>query len=630
MFSPPLMAGSRLPLFGKTITMNYNRNTMRRYHLILPMLAALAMASGCKTMEEEVPGKETSEKMYPVHFFSNEIETKTVLGPAETSAAGTSYSTRWSANDSQIAVSLNLKEARPATVTPSTDYKTATFDAQFPQSDVQAPYTFYALSPYSAAVSAASNLGGYHFRIPAEQTPLAASPDEGAQVLVASREATSIDDFSNVELQFSHVTAYGKFTLNSMSLPDGAAIRSVELTASVPLAGDYGYRYADASLSEMAVSRTISLKTDNVVVDNGSTTDIWFACAPADLGDGTLKVDVVTSKGVLSRTITIAAGKLAFNAGRVSKFSVNMSTAVFTPIQDRWVLVTDASAPLEAGNEIIIASSATVGAAYALSTSQDTDSRGKVAVDIVKDSDNQIVIDAPGTSVEVLKLVAGAYAGHFYLQEATSVAGHYLYTGSGTENKLLSASPTTVVTAYSSFANWAITLSGEAACICTYGQVASTSNYRQLRYNNSGFFNSYQSSSNTSWSGSAAGTSTVYVFRKEAGLSLDADPVLQQEIYGAYLTDGNLTYRKSLCQLSREYQPDSKVTFTILTPASHLVAEFTGIPANPAKGDTFTLNYALGDGTHRSEQDYPVTVVKVDGPKVWLTDGSGNGFIVKK
>ncbi len=60
------------------------------------------------------------------------------------------------------------------------------------------------------------------------------------------------------------------------------------------------------------------------------------------------------------------------------------------------------------------------------------------------------------------------------------------------------------------------------------------------------------------------------------------------------------------------------------------MAEFTGIPANPAKGDTFTLNYALGDGTHRSEQDYPVTVVKVDGPKVWLTDGSGNGFIVKK
>ena len=214
---------------------------MRRCPPIILVLAVLAGAYGCKTMEEAIPEKApASEQMIPVHFYANEIETKTVFGESETTAAGTSYSTIWSANDSQIAVSLNLKDARAASVTPSSDFKTATFDAEFPQSDVQAPYTFYALSPYSAAISATSAHGGYHFNILTEQTPLAASTDpsprsascdEGAQILVASQGAASIADFKNVELKFTHVTAYGKLKLTNIDLPSGATIRSVELTA---------------------------------------------------------------------------------------------------------------------------------------------------------------------------------------------------------------------------------------------------------------------------------------------------------------------------------------------------------------------------------------------------------------
>ena len=596
------------------------------------MLAVLAGAYGCKTEEEIDPEKgQASAKVYPVHFFSNEIETKTVFGDSETTSAGTSYSTLWSANDSQIAVSLNLKDMRPASVTPSPDFKTATFDAVFPQSEVQAPYTFYALSPYSAAISATSTHGGYHFNILPEQTPLAASCDEGAQVLVASRGAASIADFDNVELQFSHVTAYGKLTLKEMDLPAGAAVRSVELTASVPLAGEYFYKYADGSLEERAASRTLILRTDNVTINSGTSEEIWFACAPADLGGGTLRVDVNTSKGVLSRTVSVAAGKLAFQAGRISKFAVNMSGAVFAPVLDRWVLVTDAST-LSAGDEIIIANSAAEGAAYAISTDQTTDYRNRASVDIIRDADSQLIIENPSNSVETLKLVAGDHEGYFYLQEATSFTHANLYaSNSDSDNKLLTGSDSQLaLNNLNAFANWHIAVSASgAAFISTYGTVSS--HYKQLRYNATGrVFNACQSSSQTAWDGAATGTEDVYVYRKEVGLALDQDPVLQKNDYGAYLLGGDHVYRRVFNQMSREYQDNGTVTFTIIAPSSHQIVEYAGIPVSPAKGDSFTLHFAQFDGRSRSETDYFVIVVKVDGPKVWLSDGSGNGFIVKK
>ena len=146
----------------------------------------------------------------------------------------------------------------------------------------------------------------------------------------------------------------------------------------------------------------MSLRTDNITVEAGTSSDIWFACAPADLGGGTLKVDVNTTTGVLSRTVQIGAGKLAFQRGRISKFGVNMESAVFTPVSDRWVLVTDAST-LAAGDEIIITNSATAGAAYAMSTTQNNNNRGRVAVSIAQDTDGQMIVQNPGSTVEALK-----------------------------------------------------------------------------------------------------------------------------------------------------------------------------------------------------------------------------------
>ena len=610
----------------------------KKFFPIFASLFMLAAASGCGVTEEEPsPDKSAApEKMYPVHFVADEIETRTAFGEAETSGGATSYPTFWTVNDSKVAVSLNLSGAKGADVIPSEDFRMATFDAEFSQTEVTAPYTFYALSPFSAYVGTASSHGGFHFNILTEQTPLALSCDEGAQVMASSKEVESIADFSSVDLHFSHVTAYGKMTLKNVSLPDGAVIQSIELTASLPFAGRFYYKFEDASLEESASSRTVTLKPDNITLDeNGTSSDIWFACAPTDLSGGTFKVDVNTSVGVLSRTVEIQEGKLAFLRGSVSKFTVNMSSATFTEAADRWVLVTDATT-LAAGDEIIIASSATAGSAYALSTTQNNNNRGRVSVTIAQDG-GQMVVQNPGATVEVLKLVSGYYSGYYYLQEATSTTGRYLNTtNSSSNNYLRSSDPATATNnANRSWANWKIvtgSLTNPVAYISSYGTYTSSNRtyYKQIRhYNSNSVFSAYGSRSQTTWNGTSSGTSDIYIYRKEAGTNLDADPILEQNEYGAYLSGGNRVFGAG-DQLSREYLGDGTVTFAILTPPVYEVAEFNGIPISPAKGDQFTLNYAQIVGYDRSDRDYEVTVVKVDGPKVWLTTGSGEGFIVKK
>ena len=608
------------------------------------LIAALATAVACRMEEPEQNGKAKApkEEVYQVHFVAEEIATKTYFGEAEGSDGNVSYPTLWSGNEEQIAVSLNLSNFKSAKVTASQDGKKAEFDAQFSTSTAEAPYTFYALSPYSACVGASSSHGGYHLNIPTEQTPLATSCDEAAQLLVASETVESVDQFGSIELNFSHVTAYGKLTLKNINLPEGDTVQSIDLTASVPFAGRFYYSFDEDVLSDKdnEASRTITLLPKNLSVADGSIADIWFACVPADLGGGSIKVVVNTGSGKLSRTVDIPTGKLAFNAGRISKFSVNMANAEYEQTEDRWVLVTDSST-LKAGDEIILATSASAGSAYAMSTTQNTNNRGRASVTVSKDTDGSMILSNPGNAVESFTLVSGAYSGYFYLQEATSTTGRYLYTTSSTsDNYLKSAVASTASnTTNIGYANWKISISGGAATIVAYQSVSSglgsffsTTYYKHIRYYSSGsttIFSAYKSTSQTSWSSSTQNTTNVYVFKKESGINTSNDPILTFEQYGAYVSDGNHLYSAG-SQLSREYENDGTVNFAIITPATFEVNEFNGIPVDPATGDTFTLSYIRITGRNQTDADYNVTVVKVDGPKVWLSAGSGYGFIVKK
>ena len=601
---------------------------LKRLFPLAALCGALAVLPGCQETEKEIQeeAQTPAEVMYPVHFVAREIETKTVFGEQE----GTGYPTFWSANDNKVAVSLNLAGAKEATVTPAADFKTATFDASFPQSEVQAPYVFYALTPYSACISATVSHGGYHLVVPAVQTPLATSCDEAAQLLAASKGAESIAAFSQVEFQFTHVTAYGKLTLKNLQVSDMADIKSIELTASMPFAGEFYYAFSDASLTESAASQTITLLPDNLTLADGQIQDIWFACAPADLSSGSLTVVVNTTGGKWARTLEFTPAKpLAFNAGQVSKFSVSMADAVFTETQDRWVLVTDAST-LASNDEIIFASSATPGAAaYALSRSntQANATRDAKLVSIAQDSDLAIILKDLDADVATFTLER-INSGIFRILENTATP-MFLCASNDNSNGFYSVA--SVTGGDESYANWRFYPSSENdVIVSTNAKIQAY--WRMIRFyavSNSHSFIAGRSSRESYWQGTLSGTSSVYIYRKQSGASIEDDPILNNSEYGAYLTSGNHAFVVG-CQLSREYPADGTVSFAILTPVDNRVDEFRGIPANPVKDDTFTLHYKVIAGSEVTDMDYPVTVRKVDGPKVWLSDGSGNGFIVKK
>ena len=127
------------------------------------------------------------------------------------------------------------------------------------------------------------------------------------------------------------------------------------------------------------------------------------------------------------------------------------------------------------------------------------------------------------------------------------------------------------------------------------------------------------------------GNSRVALYRKASRPVQANDPVLDFEEYGAYLASHTWTYARGTDHLSRHYK-DATVDFAIISaPEDGVSMTFSGIPRSLAKGDAFTLTFVrkVGISTDR-KGSYEVTVVKESGRKVWLSDGAGNGFIVKK
>ena len=112
--------------------------------------------------------------------------------------------------------------------------------------------------------------------------------------------------------------------------------------------------------------------------------------------------------------------------------------------------------------------------------------------------------------------------------------------------------------------------------------------------------------------------------------TLPAADVLNYEVFGAYIPGNPLLYDASTDQLSREYNDDGTVTFSLLDPVQDAFVEFSGIPAEAAYGDAFTLTVQyqakVGDAY---DATFDVRVVKEEGARLWLSDGT-NGFIVKR
>ena len=569
------------------------------------MLAVLAgCLSACATQELEAP-RLVSDHGTHVHFTAGPLQTKTAFAEPTVEDGVATYPTRWTANDTEVAISLNYAPAVMAAVHPSSDFVEAEFDADFADVDASAPYTFYVLSPASALEAVSQSRKALTVTIPAVQTPLATSVDEAAQLLVAkSAESQTLPE--NVDVHFAHLTGYGRLTLKN--LPADAEVTSVTLISEEqPWAGTWYYNTGDGSIEAKEGSSSITVKTD-------ASGDIWFACAPVDMKGKKLKVSAATAAGSYEREITLSGKNVDFSAGHVYKFSVNMESAEFVENKKEvyYELVTDAST-LKAGDEVIIANvvGGDVKNYYAISTDQKTNNRAAVAVTVEK---NKIYDPAENVAIYTVKTGSASGTWAFYRE-----AEGYLANQSGSSNRLVYVSSVTTN------ASWTVSISNGVATVKASAGQRATMLYNQN--NGSPLFCCYQS---TSVFGTV--TSLVALYRKTEGEAIPSteDPILEEETFGAYPTTGSILYVKGSQQLSREYA-GTAVTFAILDAQAQKVVEFSGIPVAATIGDAFTLTLRTVEGKKTtSKESYAVTVVGEAGSKLWLSDGAGNGFIVKR
>ena len=548
------------------------------FQIAVTALMALAALSGCRNAEQEVP---EASSVKTVRFHAGAAPTRTAFAEAVDGV----YQTLWTENDSDILLSLNYGKAETSAVTPSADGTTASFEASFDASATSAPYTFYAVSPASAARAISPSRSAWSVYIAAFQHPSALSVDEDAQLLVA-KSAASATLPGEVDLHFSHLTAYGRIALKNLELGD-ATVSKVDLVFSTPVVGEW-YWGEDGTLTANGDSHTITLDTD-------ASGDLWFACAPVDVSGQTLKLVVFTDQGNLTREITFPEGR-KFNSGKVARFSVDMA-GIEIQGGDTFVLVTDAS-ELQVGDEVLVVSK---DGTYALGA-QRSNYRKEVSVNAT----GGVIADPGEATVLTLELgsAIGTWSfrtGNAYL--ASTSSGNYL----------------TEVASKNANASWKVTVSSSATLI-----QAQAGGSKLLKHNPSAHrFSCYKNSSTN--------VENVVLYRKgSVPASVEDDPLTAYDAYGSYLTGVERTYEPGVDQLLRSY-PDGKLEFAILRAADKEQLVVSGYDPSLTKGDAVTVSLRYRKGrTVLMDRTCALTVVREDGPKVWLGDGSGQGFILKK
>lgn len=419
--------------------------------LMLVAVAAMAFAS-CAKSDDVAVGRKVD-----VVLKVNIDDVRTSFGEPN----GNTYPVKWN-GDEELKVSLNYGGAVNADLT--VNGAQASIKATLTDDNSTTGYTILALSPSSAYVSiSAGTNNSWNVMIPTTQNPTATSCDAAAQIL-AAKTATSdvLDGYYNAT--FNHVTAYGKMSLQNLNL-NGAKISSVVLTSSADIAGRFYYFPETKTIEENSGSKSITINTE-------ATENIWFACAPANLSNSTLKVVVNTDQGTFTKEVTVPNGAV-LTAGKIAVFNVDMAgIAIESPVN--YELLTNA-ANLSAGDyAIIVAADASV----AISTTQNGNNRGEAAVTI----DGNCVV-SPSDAVEIFTVEAGTKTGTFAFKSAAG----YIYAASSSSNYLRTQATN------NDNSSWKITVAGDGVAT-VIAQGANTRN--DLRHNStSSLFSCYASTS---------------------------------------------------------------------------------------------------------------------------------------
>ena len=264
---------------------------------------------------------------------------------------GTTYPTFWSGTE-KWAVCLNDTKITAEDIEYSDDKTSAHASVTFNEPEAyNGTYTLFAVSPAERYVSVSMESDYIRYRIPASQTPGEASCDAAAQVLIAQSEPA--ETVSGFDVAFKHAVAYVKFSFSNVA--EGGNVTGVSISSEdVALAGRCVYAPS---------TKTFSFKDEAVYEINlttTSTTDLWFACAPAAVQGKELTFTINTDKGKLSRPVEMPGN---FEVGSVKTFTVNMTGIEYPVVENvvEWHKVTSL-ADITEGEYVIVHDEQTKGA----------------------------------------------------------------------------------------------------------------------------------------------------------------------------------------------------------------------------------------------------------------------------
>ena len=546
------------------------------FNSLFVIIAAMVTFAGCAKQEIDAPATPETKT---VQFFANSIETKTAFG---TPTDGV-YPTLWSEGD-KVDVSVNFAQKKSSSeVECSDDFKSARFEVDLSGTEVEAPYTFYSVSPVDRLRGVSSQNKRFYVEILSEQTPLATSVDKDAQLLFA-KSSTTDEMPSSVELTYHHLTAYGKFSLTNLA---AESVSSIILEAEFDIAGKWDYFVEDGSFKVRSGngSKSITLTTS-------STTDIWFACAPVDMTGQKMTLTVTTEKGNFVKVLNFPADKdRKFEAGKISKFTVDMAGITAggseEPEQpgettEAWTLVTDAST-LAVGDKVVIAAAEYD---FALSTEQRSNNRNQAP--ITKNSNTITITD----DVQVMTLEAGTKAGTY----AFNTGSGYLYAASSGSNYLKTEN------AKSDNSSWTISITDEGIATIK-AQGTNTRNW--LRYN------SANTNPNPIFSCYGSGQKDVSIYRLEGanqGGGETPEPELQERNLQFSVTTTTATVGEEFAEPTLT-GADAGVTYSSSNTNVATVNETTGEVTLVAAGETtITASAPATDQYEAGTASYTLTV----------------------
>ena len=307
---------------------------------LLTIVAAAAMGlTACQSGFEENDVNGVVKGSVVVSFVSEEARTS-----VDTSGDTPLFS--WNENEDFAVLEQTDALAEAISVAYTKVDGKANIDAEFALNAGKEEYKYVAVYPKAGFVSA-DNINAAVLALPSEQSAVAGSYDPNADLMVSWPVTANAQPTEAQPMRFTRLAAVVEMSINNLTLAADEVVECVEFTAN-------GKALAGTITADLENPHEFSVNSgiSTVSVATNSASEVYFTVLPTSLAaDEAYSVVVVTNKNIYVKQGTIPEGKsLGFEAGKVSRFGVNMTDAL---VGAKWKLVRDAST-LKQGDVVTI------------------------------------------------------------------------------------------------------------------------------------------------------------------------------------------------------------------------------------------------------------------------------------